>query len=65
MKAANGGGRTRTGRCDPPNPSGIDWIFGSQRIRFADFYKVPRDRIEHRRISDHPFLAARVRIRRG
>jgi endonuclease/exonuclease/phosphatase family metal-dependent hydrolase len=60
MKAANGGGHTRSGRCVPPNPDGIDWIFGSRRIRFTGFDKVPRDRMH--RVSDHPFMAAGVHI---
>jgi endonuclease/exonuclease/phosphatase family metal-dependent hydrolase len=62
MKAANGGRHTKRGRCVPPKPSGIDWIFGSPQVRFPEFYKVPRDEMHH--ISDHPFTAARVHIRR-
>lgn len=61
MKAANGGGRTKKGRCVPPRSSGIDWIFGSRRVRFTEFYKVPRDKTFH--VSDHPFIASRVHIR--
>jgi endonuclease/exonuclease/phosphatase family metal-dependent hydrolase len=62
MKAANGGGHTRKGRCVPPQPSGIDWIFGSRRVRFTSFSKVPRYKMH--RVSDHPFIAAGVHIRR-
>ena len=62
MKAANGGGRSKKGKCVPPVPSGIDWMFGSRRVRFAEFYKVPRYKMH--RVSDHPFIAARVHIRR-
>jgi endonuclease/exonuclease/phosphatase family metal-dependent hydrolase len=61
MKAANGGGH-RHGRCSPPQPSGIDWIFGSKRIHFSDFYRRPAYKM--RRITDHPFIATEARIKK-
>jgi endonuclease/exonuclease/phosphatase family metal-dependent hydrolase len=61
MKAANGGGHTRNGTCVPPKPAGIDWIFGPRGVRFAEYYKIPRD--DMHRVSDHPFIATRVHIR--
>jgi endonuclease/exonuclease/phosphatase family metal-dependent hydrolase len=61
MHAANGGSATRK-RCRPPRTMGIDWIFGSRGVQFRWFEKVPRDRVAP--TSDHPFLAAGVRIRR-
>jgi endonuclease/exonuclease/phosphatase family metal-dependent hydrolase len=61
MHAANGGSATRK-RCRPPRTMGIDWIFGSKAVRFRWFEKIPRDRVAP--TSDHPFLAAGVKIRR-
>jgi endonuclease/exonuclease/phosphatase family metal-dependent hydrolase len=60
MHAANGG-RANRKRCSPPRPMGIDWIFGSKAIRFRWYEKVERKRIVP--ASDHPFLAAAVKIR--
>jgi endonuclease/exonuclease/phosphatase family metal-dependent hydrolase len=60
MHAANGGTVTRK-RCAPPRTMGIDWIFGSKGIGFRWYEKLPRDRVAP--TSDHPFLAASVRVR--
>jgi endonuclease/exonuclease/phosphatase family metal-dependent hydrolase len=61
MHAANGGKVTRK-RCIPPRTMGIDWIFGSKAVRFRWYEKLPRDRVAP--TSDHPFIAAAVKIKR-
>jgi endonuclease/exonuclease/phosphatase family metal-dependent hydrolase len=60
MHAANGGRADRK-RCVPPRTMGIDWIFGSKAVRFRWYEKVERDRVAP--TSDHPFLAAGVKLR--
>lgn len=60
MHAANGGKVTRK-RCVPPRTMGIDWIFGSTAVKFRWYEKLDRDRMAP--TSDHPFIAASVKIR--
>ena len=56
-------GQHRRGRCVPPRPMEIDWVFGSPRVKF------PRARIAEGRMvsktSDHALIVARAKIRRS
>lgn len=58
LKAAQGG--STSGSCRPPNPTQIDWIFGSPRVHFVDF-NIDRSPLV-RRTSDHPFVSTTVRV---
>ena len=60
MRAANGGSNAAGSRCETPVPMGIDWIFGSKRISFADYRKVESDLVH--KATDHPFVVARATI---
>jgi hypothetical protein len=56
LTAAAGG--SNSNRCIVPSYKGIDWIFGSQQVRWAGHSAVRRSTV--RRISDHPLVVARV-----
>ncbi len=43
-----------------PRRLGIDWIFGSQDVRFKSFRRVEESIAE--KVSDHPMLVSRVTI---
>ncbi len=58
LVAAAGG--SNSGRCAPPRPTQIDWIFGSPQVVFSR-YVVDRSPLV-RRTSDHPVVAATVTI---
>ncbi len=58
LVAAAGG--SNSGRCAPPRPTQIDWIFGSPQVVFSR-YLVDRSPLV-RRTSDHPVVAATVTI---
>jgi hypothetical protein len=54
MHASNGGS---TGSpCQPPGNMGIDWIFGSSEISFANHNRVRSGLVA--RTTDHPFVWA-------
>ena len=54
--AAAGG--SNNGRCTPPQPTQIDWIFGSPGVVFND-YQVVRSPLV-RRTTDHPVVVSQV-----
>ncbi len=56
--AANGG--SASGRCRPPRPINIDWIFGAGGVSFSN-YRADRSPLV-RRTTDHPMIVSRVRI---
>jgi hypothetical protein len=60
MLAARGG--SNNGDCRPENPRAVDWIFGSQGVRFTDYLEDRSELVD--RTSDHPMLVARVRLTR-
>lgn len=60
MRAANGGRNPKDGPCETPSPMGIDWIFGSRYIGFADYKKVESRLV--RKTTDHPFVVTRATI---
>jgi endonuclease/exonuclease/phosphatase family metal-dependent hydrolase len=58
LKAANGGS---TGdACSPPDRMPVDWIFGSDRIRFTSYAAIESGVVA--RASDHPLVVADVRV---
>ncbi len=58
LVAAAGG--SNSGRCAPPKPTQIDWIFGSPKVEFSG-YAVDRSALV-RRASDHAIVVTQVRI---
>jgi endonuclease/exonuclease/phosphatase family metal-dependent hydrolase len=58
LKAANGGSTGAT--CSPPDTMPVDWIFGSNRVRFLDYAAIDSGVIA--RASDHPLVVAEVRV---
>lgn len=60
MRAANGGSNAAGSRCETPVPMGIDWIFGSKHIQFADYKKV-ESKLVHK-TTDHPFVVTRATV---
>lgn len=58
MLAARGG--SNNGDCRPESPRAVDWIFGSQGVRFTDYLEDRSELVD--RTSDHPMLVARVRL---
>ena len=46
MRAANGG--SNNGRCRPPSPAQIDWIFGSRQARFSNYQALRNDQVAGR-----------------
>jgi endonuclease/exonuclease/phosphatase family metal-dependent hydrolase len=60
MHAANGGSNAAGSRCQTPVPMGIDWIFGSKGLQFADYKKVESDLVH--KTTDHPFIVARATV---
>lgn len=58
MNAANGGSAGPPCRT-PPN-MGIDWIFGTQDIGFADYVRLSQGVIG--RVSDHPMIISRATL---
>lgn len=61
MIAANGG--SNDGACRPPRPMGVDWIFGSIRVKFSN-YRADRSPLVTR-TTDHPMIVSHVRIGAG
>lgn len=59
MRAANGGS-WGDARCAPPPNMMIDWIFGSNFVRFSG-YQVIRGRLV-RKTTDHPLVVADVTV---
>jgi len=58
LKAANGGS---TGAiCSPPDKMPVDWIFGSNRVRFTGYAAIDSGIIAQ--ASDHPLVVAEVRV---
>jgi hypothetical protein len=60
MRAANGGHHPKGKACDTPEPMGIDWIFGTQSMRFEHYRKVETGLVQ--KTTDHPFVVARAKI---
>ena len=58
LKAANGG--STGAACSPPDRMPVDWIFGSDRIRFSAYAAFDSGVIA--RASDHPLVVADVRV---
>ena len=54
MRAANGG--SVGGSCAPPANRGIDWIFGSSVIQFANYQSTRAGMVQQ--ATDHPFVVA-------
>jgi len=54
MRAANGG--SVGGSCAPPADRGIDWIFGSSVIQFANYQSTRAGMVQQ--ATDHPFVVA-------
>lgn len=59
MKSASGGS-WGTSRCSPPRRMNIDWIFGSNDVRFAN-YRVDDGTLVDK-ASDHPMILADVTV---
>ena len=59
MHAANGG--SNNGRCRPPSPAQIDWIFGSRQVRFSNYQALRNDQVVHR-TTDHPLVVATLDV---
>jgi endonuclease/exonuclease/phosphatase family metal-dependent hydrolase len=59
MKSASGGS-WGTSKCDPPDRMKIDWIFGSNDVRFTN-YRV-KDGTLVDKASDHPMILADVTV---
>jgi endonuclease/exonuclease/phosphatase family metal-dependent hydrolase len=57
LKASSGGIRGR--HCRPSQAAGIDWIFGTRKIRFLAHQRVLGGLVA--RTTDHPLVLARVR----
>lgn len=58
MIAANGGSH-EGGVCRPPGyPMPVDWIFGSDQVTFASYYRDESAFV--RRTSDHPMIVAQA-----
>ncbi|MGA8209145.1 MAG: endonuclease/exonuclease/phosphatase family protein [Nocardioidaceae bacterium] len=49
------------GRCRPPRRAGIDWIFGTRKVRFAGHTRDASALV--RRTTDHPLVVTRARAR--
>lgn len=49
-------------RCRPSAVAGIDWILGTNRVRFLAHQRVQGGLVA--RATDHPFVLARARLRR-
>jgi hypothetical protein len=58
LVAAAGG--SNNGGCRPPQPTQIDWIFGSPNAQFSG-YVIDRSPLV-RRTSDHPLIVSKVTI---
>ena len=58
LQAAAGG--STSGGCRPPQPTQIDWIFGSPGVAFSN-YRIDRSGLV-RRTSDHPLVLTDVTI---
>jgi endonuclease/exonuclease/phosphatase family metal-dependent hydrolase len=58
LKAANGGSTGSS--CSPPDRMPVDWIFGSERLRFTSYTAIDSGIIA--RASDHPLVVADVRV---
>ena len=57
LKASSGGLRAR--RCRPAQGVGIDWIFGTRKIRFQAHQRVTGGMVA--RTTDHPLVLTRIR----
>jgi hypothetical protein len=57
LKASSRGVRGR--QCRPSQVAGIDWIFGTRKIRFLGHQRVQGGIVK--RTTDHPFVLAKVR----
>jgi hypothetical protein len=57
---AAAGGRNEGGHCSPPQPTQIDWIFGSPGVQFQN-YTIDRSPLV-RRTTDHPVVVTNVTI---
>jgi hypothetical protein len=57
---AAAGGSNEGGRCAPPKPTQIDWIFGSPGVQFKN-YVIDRSPLV-RRTTDHPVVITGVTI---
>lgn len=61
LRAANGG-NPNARRCQPPKRRlRIDWILGGRRVAFYDYRETRGPKV--RRISDHEFISARVKVK--
>jgi hypothetical protein len=58
LTAAAGG--SNSGRCAPPKPTQIDWIFGSPGVQWSN-YLIDRGQLV-RRTTDHPVVVATVTV---
>jgi endonuclease/exonuclease/phosphatase family metal-dependent hydrolase len=58
LKAANGGSTGAV--CSPPDKMPVDWIFGSNRVRFLEYAAIDSGLIAQ--ASDHPLVVAEVRV---
>lgn len=54
MHAANRG--SNNGRCRPPTPTQIDWIFGARQVRSSTYQALRNDQV--RWTTDHPLVVA-------
>ncbi len=57
LRSANGGSNAG-GKCRPPSPTRIDWIFGTSWLTFTEYTEDDSPAVA--RTSDHPLLVATV-----
>lgn len=58
MSAANGG--SNDGLCRPPQPTRIDWIYGSPEVTFSGYEADESPAVQ--RTSDHPLIVTQVHL---
>ena len=59
MKAANGGS-WGSAPCSPPPSMGIDWIFGSNFVKFTGYWMLRGTLV--RKTTDHPLVLADIEV---
>jgi len=60
LRAARPGSTRVNGECRPGRPPFVDWIFGSKRIRFHNYFEAYGPLV--RRTTDHPIIMTDVTV---
>ncbi|CAM3483932.1 alkaline phosphatase family protein [Nocardioides dubius] len=60
VQAAGPGGITSAGKCAPPKPIGVDWVFGTKDVSFSGHQRLRTALVA--KATDHPLVISDVNV---